>query len=123
MASYIIRGGHRLVGDVQISGSKNAALGIIAAATILDGPCRIENIPDVADINVLLEICKTLGAQIRWDQDGALIFDPTSINTWVVTHDKVRSIRGSYYLLGAMLGRFKRASIYMPGGCNFGPTD
>lgn len=121
MASYIIRGGQRLVGDVTISGSKNAALGIIAAATILDGPCRIENIPDVADINILLEICKTLGAQIKRDHEGALIIDPTAINTYEVTHDKVRSIRGSYYLLGSMLARFKRASIYMPGGCNFGP--
>ncbi len=117
----MIRGGNRLVGDVQISGSKNAALGIIAAATILDGPCRIENVPDVADINVLLEICKTLGAQVKRDQEGALLFDPTPINSWEVTHDKVRAIRGSYYLLGAMLGRFRKASIYMPGGCNFGP--
>lgn len=121
MASYIIRGGQRLVGEVTVSGSKNAALGIIAASTILDGPCRIENIPDVADINVLLEICKTLGAQIKRDHEGALLIDPTAIITHEVTHDKVRSIRGSYYLLGAMLARFRRASIYMPGGCNFGP--
>jgi UDP-N-acetylglucosamine 1-carboxyvinyltransferase len=121
LASYIIRGGQRLVGEVTISGSKNAALGIIAAATILDGPCRIENIPDVADINVLLEICKTLGAQIKRDHEGALIIDPTAISTYEVTHDKVRAIRGSYYLLGAMLARFKRAIIFMPGGCNFGP--
>jgi UDP-N-acetylglucosamine 1-carboxyvinyltransferase len=120
LASYIIQGGNRLNGDVTISGSKNAALGIISAAMLLDGPCKIENTPDVDDINMMVEICKTLGAQIRRDAEGVLIIDPCTINTWEATDEKSRSIRGSYYLLGAMLGRFSRASIYMPGGCNFG---
>lgn len=120
MASYIVRGGNRLTGDVTISGSKNAALGIIAAALTLDGACKIENIPDVADIKVLIEICKSLGAEVRRGDDGSLYINPNTINTWEATHEKVRSIRGSYYLLGSLLGRFKRASIYMPGGCNFG---
>ncbi len=121
MASYLIRGGRRLVGDVTVSGSKNAALGVIAAAMTLDGSCRIENIPDVLDIQVLLQICESLGAIVRREQDGSLFIDPTTINTWEVTHEKVRAIRGSYYLLGAMLARYSHASIYMPGGCNFGP--
>lgn len=121
MASYLIRGGHRLVGDVTISGSKNAALGIIAAAMTLDGPCRIENIPDVLDIHVLLQICESLGAAVQREPDGSILIDPTTITTHEVTHEKVRAIRGSYYLLGAMLARYRRASIYMPGGCNFGP--
>lgn len=120
MASYIIRGGNRLTGNVTISGSKNAALGIISAAILLDGPCKIENIPDIADINVMVEICKGLGAQIRRDAEDSLTIDPCTIQTWEATHDKVRSIRGSYYLLGALLGRFSKASIFMPGGCNFG---
>lgn len=120
LASYLVRGGNRLTGDVTISGSKNAALGIIAAATMLDGPCKIENIPDVADINVLLEIIKALGAEIRRDSEGSLYIDPQPIHTYVAEHERVRSIRGSYYLLGAMLGRFGSASILMPGGCNFG---
>ncbi|MEA4889522.1 MAG: UDP-N-acetylglucosamine 1-carboxyvinyltransferase [Clostridiaceae bacterium] len=120
MASYIIRGGNRLIGDVTISGSKNAALGIISAAMLLDGPCKIENIPDIADINVMIEICKGLGAQIRRDAEGTLFIDPCTIQTYEATHDKVRTIRGSYYLLGALLGRFNKASIFMPGGCNFG---
>ncbi|MBP1757587.1 MAG: murA [Firmicutes bacterium] len=120
LASYLVRGGQRLTGDVTISGSKNAALGIIAAATMLDGPCKIENIPDVADINVLLEIIKTLGAEIRRDNEGSLYIDPLPIHTFVAENERVRSIRGSYYLLGAMLGRFHNASILMPGGCNFG---
>ncbi len=120
LASYIIRGGNRLSGDVNISGSKNAALGIISAAMLLDGACKIENVPDVADINVMVEICKHLGAKIKRDSEGSLYIDPCSISTWEATHDKVRSIRGSYYLLGALLGRFKKSTIYMPGGCNFG---
>jgi UDP-N-acetylglucosamine 1-carboxyvinyltransferase len=120
LASYLVRGGNCLHGDVTISGSKNAALGIIAAATALDGPCKIENIPDVADINVLLEIIKSLGAEIRRDNQGALYIDPQPIHTHVADNERVRSIRGSYYLLGALLARFKKASLLMPGGCNFG---
>ncbi len=120
MASYIVKGGQRLSGDVVISGSKNAALGIISAAMILDGPCRIENMPDVADINVMIEICESIGADIRRESDGTLIVDPRPIFTPVAVHEKGRNIRGSYYLLGAMLARFKKASMYMPGGCNFG---
>ena len=120
LASYIVRGGNRLCGDVTISGSKNAALGIISAAMLLDGACKIENIPDVADINVMIEICKELGAQVRRDAEGCIYVDPQTINTHEAVQDKVRSIRGSYYLLGALLGRFGQASLYMPGGCNFG---
>jgi UDP-N-acetylglucosamine 1-carboxyvinyltransferase len=120
LASYIVRGGNRLVGDVTVSGSKNAALGIIAAAVLLDGACKIENIPDVADINVLVEIIQSLGAQVRRDKEGSLYIDPNTIDTWEAVHEKVRSIRGSYYLLGSLLGRYNKASIYMPGGCNFG---
>ncbi len=120
MASYIVRGGNHLTGHVTISGSKNAALGIIAAALTLDGACKIENIPDVADIRVLIEICKSLGAQVRRDNQGSLYIDPNTINTSEATNEKVRSIRGSYYLLGALLGRFKKATVLMPGGCWFG---
>lgn len=120
MSSYIIRGGSRLTGEVTISGSKNAALGIISAAMLLDGSCQIDNIPDIADLNVMIEICEALGAQVRRDADGSLTLDPCTIKTWEATHDKVRNIRGSYYLLGALLGRLNKASIYMPGGCNFG---
>lgn len=120
LASYIIRGGNRLSGNINISGSKNAALGIISAAMLLDGPCVIENVPDVADINVMIEICKNLGAEIHRDSESVLTINPCTIHTHEATHEKGRSIRGSYYLLGALLGRFRKASIYMPGGCNFG---
>ena len=120
MSNYIIRGGHRLSGDVTISGSKNASLGIISAAMLLDGPCRIENMPDIDDLNAMIEICEALGAQIDREPDGSLFVDPSGISTWEAIHEKVRTIRGSYYLLGALLGRSRKASMYMPGGCNFG---
>jgi UDP-N-acetylglucosamine 1-carboxyvinyltransferase len=120
LASYIVWGKNRLTGDVMVCGSKNAALGIISAAMLLDGPCRIENIPDIADISVMIEICKSLGAHIHRDPDGTLLVDPRLINTWEALDEKVRSIRGSYYLLGALLGRLNRASVFMPGGCNLG---
>jgi UDP-N-acetylglucosamine 1-carboxyvinyltransferase len=120
LASYIVKGGNRLTGDVAISGSKNAALGIISAAMLLDGTCRIENAPDVADINIMIELCESIGAQIQRNADGSLTVNPCSINTSEAVREKGRSIRGSYYLLGALLGRFKKCSMFMPGGCDFG---
>lgn len=120
MASYIVRGGKKLHGEVSISGSKNAALGIIAASVLLDGPCTIENIPDIADVNIIIEICKSLGANVTHETDGVITVDPTSINTHEATYEKVRSIRASYYFMGALLGKFKKATLYMPGGCDFG---
>ena len=120
MSSYRIVGGKRLQGDVNISGSKNAVLGILAAAMMLDGPCKIENVPDIVDVAAMLEICETLGAKIHSCGEGVYEIDPTNINTYEATHPKVKNIRASYYLLGALLTRFKKATMYMPGGCNFG---
>ncbi len=119
MSSYIIRGGNRLTGDVSVSGSKNAALGIISAAMLLDGPCKIENIPDIADLNVMIEICKALGAQVKHDLDGALFLDPSTITSWEAT--TTRSATSAVLIICWVLaGPFNKASIYMPGGCNFG---
>lgn len=120
MDRYVIRGGRALNGQVTISGSKNAALGIVSAAMLLDAPCVIENCPQVEDITAMFEICSHLGAEIKPTPDGAVAIDPRPIRTWHACHEKSRSIRGSYYLLGALLGRFHQASVYMPGGCNFG---
>jgi len=120
LASYIVKGGKRLTGEVFVSGSKNAALGIIAAAMLLDGSCKIENIPDIADVNIIIEICKSLGALITHESSGVISVDPTCIYTHEATHEKARSIRASYYLMGALLGKFKKTSLYMPGGCDFG---
>lgn len=120
MASYIVNGGKRLTGEVVISGSKNAALGVVAASMVLDGPCTIENLPDISDIRVLLEICEELGAEVIWKGDGVVYVDPTKINTYKNTGQKPRNIRASYYILGALLGRNNRALLSLPGGCNFG---
>ena len=120
MASYIIKGGKRLKGEIEISGSKNAALGIIAASMLLDGPCTIENIPGIADVCIMMEICRYLGADITQDEDGTIRVDPTMIRTTDAAHDKARSIRASYYLMGALIGRLGKAVLYMPGGCDFG---
>ena len=120
MSKYKIVGGHRLQGDVSISGSKNAVLGILAAAMMLDGPCTVENVPDIVDVHAMLEICETLGATITPKGDGMYAIDPTNINTFEATHPKVKNIRTSYYLLGALLTRFRKATMHMPGGCNFG---
>jgi UDP-N-acetylglucosamine 1-carboxyvinyltransferase len=120
MPNYRIIGGQKLKGDVTVSGSKNAVLGILAAAMMLDGPCILENVPDIADVRAMLEICETLGAVITPMGNGMFKIDPTTINTHEATHEKVKNIRASYYLLGALLARFKKATMHMPGGCNFG---
>lgn len=120
MISYRVVGGTKLEGEVSISGSKNAVLGIMAAAMMLDGPCTLENVPDIADVNAMLEICETLGAVVEKLGEGVYRIDPSSIRSHEATHDKVKNIRASYYFLGALLSRFKKATMYMPGGCNFG---
>lgn len=120
MSVYKIRGGTPLQGEVSVSGSKNAVLGILAASMLLDGACFLENVPDIADVQAMLEICETLGAVITPLGGGTYKIDPTNISTYEATHAKVKNIRASYYLLGALLSRFKRATMHMPGGCNFG---
>jgi UDP-N-acetylglucosamine 1-carboxyvinyltransferase len=120
MSSYRIEGGTVLQGEVTISGSKNAVLGILAAAMLLDGPCILENVPQIVDVQAMLEICETLGAVITPLGTGMYKIDPTNITTFEATHTKVKNIRASYYLLGALLSRFKKATMHMPGGCNFG---
>lgn len=120
MPHYRINGGTKLKGEVTVSGSKNAVLGILAASMMLDGPCILENVPDIADVRAMLEICETLGAIITPLGNGMFKIDPTTINTHEATHEKVKNIRASYYLLGALLARSKKATMHMPGGCNFG---
>ncbi len=120
MSSFFIKGGNRLHGEVNISGSKNASLPVVAAAMVLDGPCTIENLPEISDIRVLLEICEELGAKVEKIDHGVVRIDPTTINTYQNTGQKPRDIRASYYILGALLGRANHAVLSLPGGCNFG---
>ena len=120
MDKYVIMGGKPLHGEVEISGAKNAAVAIIPAALMIDGTCRIENIPQISDVTLLLNILKDMGADIRTVNRHTMDIDCTRINRADAPFDRMRRIRASYYLVGAMLGRFGRAEVAMPGGCNFG---
>ncbi len=119
MSKYIIKGGKPLAGDVVINGAKNAALGIVAAAIMSDDMVTIENLPDVWDINVLLDAIKEMGAIVdRVDRHTVKIVG--SMCSSIVDNENMRKMRGSYYLLGALLGKYKRAQVPLPGGCNIG---
>ena len=117
---YVIKGGNPLVGDVVIGGAKNAALGILAAAIMADEDVTIENLPDVRDINVLLEAIEDIGAKVRRIDPHTVCINGSSIGTVRVNNDFIKRIRASYYLLGALLGKYKRAEVSLPGGCNIG---
>lgn len=117
---FVITGGNRLTGEVTISGAKNAAIAIIPAAILSDGVCRIENIPNITDVSSITRILYDMGAQVRTIDKSTLEIDPRKIHTCVASYELAKHIRGSYYLLGALLGRFSHAVVTMPGGCDFG---
>jgi UDP-N-acetylglucosamine 1-carboxyvinyltransferase len=120
LEKYVINGGTVLRGEVEISGAKNAAVAIIPAALMVDGVCRIENIPQISDTEMLLTILKDLGAKIRFINKSTVEIDCTHVQYQDAPYELMRKIRASYYLIGAMLGRFGSAKTTMPGGCNFG---
>ena len=120
MTKYIVQGGKPLFGEVEISGAKNAAVAIIPAALMVDGVCRIENIPQISDVTMSLRILEDLGASIRTINRHTVEIDASHIHSTRTNYDLSRKIRASYYLIGALLGRFGRAEVAMPGGCNFG---
>ena len=120
MDKFVITGGNRLTGEVTISGAKNAAIAIIPAAILSDGVCRIENIPNITDVSSITRILYDIGAQVRTIDKSTLEIDPRKIHTCVASYELAKHIRGSYYLLGALLGRFSHAVVTMPGGCDFG---
>ena len=120
MTKYIVQGGQPLFGEVRISGAKNAAVAIIPAALLVDGVCRIENIPQISDVTALLKILEQLGAKVRFLNRSDVEIDCRRIATTQVSQELAHKIRASYYLIGALLGRFGEAEVSMPGGCNFG---
>ena len=120
MTKYVINGGRPLTGTVTISGAKNAAVAIIPAALLVDGVCRIENIPEISDVTMLLNIVEQIGAEVRVVNRHTIDIDSSRVQTTDATFSLMRRIRASYYLIGALLGRFGRANVAMPGGCNFG---
>ena len=120
MDKFVITGGNRLSGEVTISGAKNAAVAILPAVILSDDVCRIENIPNITDVNTMAHILQEMGAGVRFINNTTLEIDPRTVGTYVAPYELVRQMRASYYLLGALLGRYHHAVVGMPGGCNFG---
>ena len=120
MEKYVIKGGKPLQGEVDISGAKNAAVAIIPAALMVDGVCRIENMPQISDTDMLLTILTHLGAEVKLINGSTIEIDSRNVKFSDAPFDLMRKIRASYYLIGAMLSRFGSAKTTMPGGCNFG---
>ncbi len=120
MEKLVILGGAKLTGEVCISGAKNSAVAILAASILIKGVCRIDNVPHVSDIYVLLDIIEGLGGKAKFISEGTVKIDCTNLSGYEADYETVRRIRASSYLMGALLGRFKRARVGLPGGCDFG---
>ena len=120
MEQYVIKGGNRLQGEVEISGAKNAALAILAAAVMADEIVTIENVPDVRDTGIVLEAIAEIGAKVERVDKHTFRIDGSSIDSTTVDYEYIKKIRASYYLLGALLGKKGNAEVALPGGCNIG---
>ncbi len=120
LTKYVISGGKPLHGQVEISGAKNAAVAILPAALLVDGVCRIENVPNISDVSLILGIMKDLGADVRLINRTTVEIDASRVHKQNVPYELARQIRASYYLIGALLGRFGRAEVPPPGGCDLG---
>ena len=120
LEKYIIMGGKRLTGSVTVSGAKNAAVAVIPAALLVEGTCRIENVPHIKDVDVIIDIMKHLGAKIKKTDYNVLEIDCEKIKSFTAPYEMTKKMRASYYLIGALLGRFNHAEVPPPGGCDFG---
>ncbi len=120
MVKFVITGGHPLKGCVKISGAKNAAVAILPGVLLADGPCIIENLPEISDVTAICTALRKLGASVRFIDSSSVEIDPTGVNSFVVTNEMAKGMRASSYFLGALLGRMNRASVAPPGGCDFG---
>ncbi|MGN0468187.1 MAG: UDP-N-acetylglucosamine 1-carboxyvinyltransferase [Acutalibacteraceae bacterium] len=120
MEKLVIHGGNRLSGEVEISGAKNAAVAIIPATLLAQDVCRIENIPHISDVTCMIKILNNMGAGVKLINKHTIEIDTRTVNSYIVPHEMTKKLRASYYLIGALLGRFCRAKVALPGGCNFG---
>ncbi len=120
MDKFVINGGNELFGEVNISGAKNAAVAIIPAAILADDVVRLENIPNISDVSLIIQILSSMGAKIKMINRDTIEIDSSTLKAQSVPYELTSHFRASYYLIGAMLGRFKCAEVAMPGGCNFG---
>ena len=119
MARYEITGGNPLNGEITISGAKNAAVAILPAAILVGGKCRVENVPNISDVRILLEILEDMGVTVVQPEPGVVELDSTNVTNTCPNPELVRKMRASYYLMGALLSRFHKANVALPGGCNF----
>ena len=120
MDKLIINGGHTLHGRIDISGAKNAALAIVPGAILTQDVCRIENIPNISDVSIMFKILTALGAKVRPINKNTVEIDSRNVQFYTVPYEMTKHLRASYYFIGALLGRFGKARVAMPGGCNFG---
>lgn len=120
LEKIVINGRKELHGEVYVSGAKNAAVAVVPAALLIEGKCRIENLPDIKDTRVLEEALKQLGADVTYEDRNTISVDCSGINSYQASYEMIKSMRASYYLLGALLGRFGKAEVALPGGCDFG---
>lgn len=120
LEKLVIHGGNRLCGEVEISGAKNAAVAIIPATLLAQDVCRIENIPNISDVSCMVRILNQMGAQVKYINKHTLEINTKTVNSYIIPHEMTKQLRASYYLIGALLGRYCRAKVALPGGCNFG---
>ncbi len=120
LEKFVIKGGRPLIGEVTISGAKNSVVAVIPAALLVDGPCIIENIPEISDVRILIDILQELGCEVEFNGKDSIMINSQYVRSTAATYDMVKSLRASYYLLGALLGRFGKAEVAFPGGCDFG---
>lgn len=120
LEKFVINGGNALCGTVDISGAKNAAVAIIPATILIEDECIIENVPDIQDVRIILDILSSLGAKVEKINANTVKIDASTLNTYIAEKEMASKMRASYYLLGALCGRFKKAVVPPPGGCNFG---
>ena len=120
LEKFVVKGGRRLHGEVEISGAKNAAVGIIPAVILSDEPCILENVPDISDVSISLRILYEMGAGVQTIARNTFRIDPSGIMNFCVPYESARQMRASYYFLGALLGKFNKARVSMPGGCPLG---
>lgn len=120
MEKLVIHGGNRLSGEIEISGAKNAAVAIIPATLLAQDVCRIENLPNISDVTCMFKILTQMGATVKIINKHTVEINTKTVNSYIIPHEMTKQLRASYYLIGALLGRYSRAKVALPGGCNFG---
>ena len=121
MDKFVIHGGHRLTGEIEVSGAKNAAVALIPAVLLSDEPCVLENVPDISDVSISLQIMSEMGATVEYLTKTTVRISAAGLTNYCVPYESARKMRASYYFLGALLGRYGKARVSMPGGCPLVP--